>query len=161
VKDSIYGLALKILQEPRHLGKDVSIGHDERHPEAARGEIGSQANDRRVRESHHDVGVIETQPGITGREKVADIVTEPARESLFRKPRSPRAENLNALVPFPANEALLGRTGSVARGWEKGHTSHNGYPAAVLLGKAFAQLREELAGGCRIWIERAIEERNV
>ena len=161
LKDPVDALALEILQESRDLGKHVTIGHDERDPESARGEIPGQPDDRGIGACHDDVRTVQPKSRIARGEEIAHVVTESAGEPAFREPRPPRPEDLDS----PVTLALQKKAGPMSRrallGTDQRHPRHHRDTMPVPLHQALAELRQQLTRGRGVRIEGPVEECDV
>ena len=158
-EDPVHRLAVEVFEQAGGLGVDVLVRHHERHPEASGGEQAREAKDGRVGQRHDDVGAVEPEPGVAGREEVAHVVREPADEAPLRDAGAARTEDVDAAVALALDQPAHPRAVVVRR--EERHSRHHRDAAAVRPHQPLAELGEELPGGGGVRVERAVKEGNV
>ena len=142
----------------RHLGEDVLAEEHEAGLGSPRREQARQADDRRIGEGNDDIRPAHPQPGETRREEVAHVVQRPAHESLRAQRRTPRPDDLDAVVPLPLEEPSPPGRPASGPGRAQGGTRHHGNLAPVHPDQILCQLGEELTGGRLVRIVGSVEE---
>src|SRR3989338_9516785 len=109
VQKSIHGFISEVLQKAGHLRKDVLVQHYEFSSCSPGGKQSREPDDGRVCHPHHNIGVLEPQPGQGSRQEIRDIIGCPSHERRFRECRPPGSKDFNPLKEFVLNQSPSSR----------------------------------------------------